>query len=83
MSPPRVESRVRVGVRIRPLTSTEISQGGENSLKVTSPSIQIGQRKFTYDTVFDSNVGQQDLYDNVSAPLLKSFSEGYNATVRI
>ena len=79
--PQRVESRVRVGVRIRPLTSTEISQGGEASLKVTSPSIKIGQRQFTYDTVFNSNIGQQELYDTVSAPLLKSFSEGYNATV--
>ena len=79
--PQRVESRVRVGVRIRPLTSTEITQGGEDSLKVTSPSIKIGQRQFTYDSVFNSNIGQQELYDTVSAPLLKSFTEGYNATV--
>jgi len=72
---------VRVGVRIRPLTSTEIQQGGENRLSVASPSIRIGERQFTFDSVFDSNVCQVDLYHDVSPPLLKSFANGYNATI--
>jgi hypothetical protein len=83
MARPSTESRVRVGVRIRPLTSKEINQGGKNSLSILPPSVKISQRQFTYDTVFDSSVGQADLYDSISAPLLKSFAEGYNATVRI
>lgn len=74
-------SQVRVGVRIRPLTSQEIQQGGKISLDVTPPSLGLGQRRFTYDAVFDSNVSQVDLYDNVSTSLLHSFVDGYNATV--
>jgi hypothetical protein len=82
MSQPTSESNVRVGIRIRPLTAKEINQGGKNSLVVTPPSIKIAQRPFTYDTVFDSNVGQAELYDSVATPLLQGFADGYNATVR-
>jgi hypothetical protein len=76
-------SQVRVGVRIRPLTSNEIQQGGKSSLIVAPPaaSIGIGQRQFTYDSVFDPHVAQLDLYESLSAPLLNSFIDGYNATV--
>ena len=73
--------KVRVGVRVRPLTSQEIQQGGKDSLSVSSPTIRLGERQFTFDSTFDSNVGQDDLYNDVSPPLLKSFTDGYNATV--
>ena len=72
---------MRVGVRIRPLTCKEIQQGGKPSLTVAPPSVGIGQRQFTFDAVFDSHLGQDILYKSVSAPLLKSFVDGYNATV--
>ena len=73
---------MRVGVRVRPLASQEIKQGGNNSLNIEAPSIRMGKRRFTYDAVFDSNFSQTDLYESVSAPLLSSFVDGYNATVR-
>ena len=75
--------QVRVAVRIRPLTSQEIKQGGKQVLDVAPPCIGIGERRFTYDAVFDSFVSQQELYESVSKPLLTSFVDGYNATVRI
>jgi hypothetical protein len=78
---PRKESRVQVGVRIRPLTSQEIQHGGKSSLGVDSPSIRMGQRRFTYDAVFEDTCGQKTLYDRVAGPLLSSFVDGYNATV--
>lgn len=81
--PSKSGSRVRVGVRVRPLASQEIRQGGKNSLNIESPSIRMGKRRFTYDAVFDSNYSQTDLYDSVSAPLLSSFVDGYNATVGV
>lgn len=74
-------SQVRVGVRVRPLTSQENSQGGKCVVDVYSPTVGIGERRFTYDSVFDSNVTQSDLYDTVAPPLLGSFLDGYNATV--
>lgn len=75
------QCQVRVGVRIRPVTSQEIKQGGKEVLNVTAPSIGIGERCFTYDAVFGSHIGQQELYDHISKPLLGSFVDGYNATV--
>eukprot|EP00538_Stauroneis_constricta_P001540 CAMPEP_0119566416 /NCGR_PEP_ID=MMETSP1352-20130426/32999_1 /TAXON_ID=265584 /ORGANISM="Stauroneis constricta, Strain CCMP1120" /LENGTH=118 /DNA_ID=CAMNT_0007615519 /DNA_START=106 /DNA_END=459 /DNA_ORIENTATION=- len=80
-TPSSSSSQVRVGVRIRPLASKEISQGGQGCLNVVAPSIGIGQRQFTYDTVFDTHISQQDLYDNIATPLLTSFTAGYNATI--
>jgi hypothetical protein len=83
--------QVRVGVRIRPLTSQEAGEGGNSVLAVQQQQygqqqqqqeIRLGQRRFTYDAVFDSDVSQHDLYQSVSAPLLTSFLDGYNATVR-
>ena len=75
-------TKVRVGVRVRPLASKEIQQGGKPSLAVQAPSISIGKnKKFTYDAVFDSGVDQETMYSAVAGSLLDSFIEGYNATV--
>jgi len=78
-------SHVRVGVRVRPLTSKEIQQGGKVSLSILPPSsITItSQKTFTYDAVFDAETNQDDLYSSVSSSLLDSFVDGYNATVSI
>ena len=38
-------------------------------------------RLFTYDGVFDSSVGQCEVYDNVVAPLIDEVLSGYNCTV--
>lgn len=106
-------SNVRVAVRVRPLTTTESSQGGRPIISVncarTSASSPIADdtlfphlsskpaekvsnevvilgaqnRRFTFDEVFDGNMQQDELYDKVSGDLLKSFLEGFNATVRL
>jgi hypothetical protein len=81
--------QVRVGVRIRPLTSQEAEEGGKSVLAVhqqqqqqQQQEIRLGQTRFTYDAVFDADVSQHELYQSFSAPLLTSFLDGYNATVR-
>ena len=76
-------SQVRVGVRIRPLTSKETSGGGKTVVNGSAldRTISLSKRIFTYDNVFPSNVTQTDLYANVAPPLLNSFLNGYNATV--
>lgn len=78
---PSSASQVRVSVRIRPLTRQEVGQGGKAVLAAVAPEIRLGERRFTYDSVFDSAVSQATLYQEVSAPLLASFVDGYNATV--
>lgn len=78
-------SNVRVGVRIRPLTSSERSLGGNEVVRTNEPQKEVilgeNKRKFTYDAVFDGHVQQEQLYNQVAPPLLKSFLDGYNATV--
>lgn len=73
-----------MGVRVRPLASKELQQGGKVSLNINPPaSISIAAHKsFTYDAVFDTKTSQDELYGSVSSSLLDSFVEGYNATVR-
>jgi len=79
----QLASQVRVGLRVRPLTSQELREGGKNVLNANHPEVCLGERRFTFDSVFDANVDQQDLYRSVSAPLLQTFLEGYNATVSL
>lgn len=76
-------SQVRVGVRIRPLTPKETSEGGKVVVDGNAfhRTVELGKRKFTYDSVFHSTVSQSDLYSNVAPPLLDSFLNGFNATI--
>ena len=84
-------SQVRVGVRVRPLTASESRQGGKivvhtNSWNKSNQTVGIGsnsRRMFTFDSVFDTNVSQENLYQDISAPLLNAFLEGYNSTVSV
>lgn len=79
-----VQHKVRVGVRVRPLTDREMhGEVGKPVLIVRgSTGVEIGRRKFVFDNVFGPEMGQQDLYREVSPGLLRSFLDGYNATVR-
>lgn len=80
-------SAVRVGVRVRPFTSKEISASRSNESVLTcirqgTQEIRLGSRRFTYDAVFDESVSQEALYRSVGGPLMENFLEGFNATVR-
>ena len=74
-------SQVRVGVRVRPVSTNE--HGSDNILHVDGSSLALSGRRFTYDHVFDTNTTQSALYEQVSPQLMQSFLEGYNATVRV
>lgn len=80
---PTETCQVRVGVRVRPLTSKESSEGGKVIIDANpfDRSITLSKRKFTYDCVFNSNISQTELYEDVAPPLLDAFLGGYNATV--
>lgn len=78
--------QVRVGVRIRPLASSESSRGGRavvfaNDIQRTVSIGKKQERTFTYDMVFDSSVSQNHLYERVKGQLLGAFLDGFNATV--
>ncbi|XP_063957114.1 kinesin-II 95 kDa subunit [Lytechinus pictus] len=91
MSKKNAES-VKVVVRCRPLNSKEISQGHRRIVEmdnkrglveVTNPKGAPGEPKksFTFDTVYDWNSKQIDLYDETFRSLVESVLQGFNGTI--
>ncbi|KAJ2502865.1 hypothetical protein GGH96_000735 [Coemansia sp. RSA 1972] len=77
-------STVRVALRIRPLSPQEHLNGETECVTQLPgvPQIVIGaDRAFTFDHVFASEVGQEQMYDDSIKPLVTQFLQGYNATV--
>jgi len=79
-------SQVRVGVRVRPLSTAElsadsrmaISYPGRNMVRIGDG---VGDKTFTFDNVFPSQMSQSDLFNATAAPMIQSFLDGYNVTV--
>ncbi|KAG4935398.1 hypothetical protein JHK85_050317 [Glycine max] len=77
---PFSHSNSHVVVRIRP----ENSNGKEGDLKikkVSSDALCVGDRKFTFDEVFDANSNQEDVFQSVGVPLVRNALAGYNTTI--
>ncbi|KAF3780172.1 Kinesin-like protein [Nymphaea thermarum] len=71
---------VQVAVRIRPLNDHEES-GGRAVRKVSSDSLCIGDKTLVFDSVFDSDATQEDVFHQVGAPLVKNSLAGFNTTL--
>ena len=74
------DSCVKVGVRIRPLSSKEQHQTSVLT-NFDRQSILFKKQTFTLDYVFGPDFDQLKLYQSTAAPMLKSFLEGYNVTI--
>jgi len=77
---------VRVGVRVRPLSNTELAADSRQVISypgrdVISIGDGKGDKSFTFDHVFPTQMSQQELYDGTAAPMLQSFFDGYNVTI--
>lgn len=78
-------------VRCRPMNEKEIAQGHrriiemnvkKGTIEITNPSKKEEvPRMFTYDSVYDWNSKQIDLYDETFRQLVDSVLEGYNGTI--
>ncbi|XP_074310849.1 kinesin-like protein KIN-12F [Silene latifolia] len=79
-SNPRIDSSVKVVVRIRPKTVNE-KLGDPSIKKVSGDCLKVGDREFKFDSVLDSNSKQEDVFDLVGLPLVKDALAGYNASV--
>ncbi|CAN1290622.1 Kinesin-like protein KIN-12F [Linum perenne] len=71
---------VKVVVRIRD-PNDQRREWNRTVRKVSSDSVSIGDRSFTFDSVLDSNSTQEDLFQEVGIPLVQSALAGYNASV--
>ncbi|KAJ8754825.1 hypothetical protein K2173_015337 [Erythroxylum novogranatense] len=71
---------VKVVVRIRPASDDERARD-ESVRKVSWDTLSIRDRKFTFDGVLDSSSNQEDIFQQVGIPLVKSALAGYNASI--
>lgn len=79
-----VESSVKVGVRVRPLSANEVQDGCSSCLAypIESDRIIIGKDKlFAFDFVFDESTPQSTLYMKAAFPMVECVLKGYNATL--
>lgn len=82
---------VKVVVRCRPLSSTELQDGRQVTLSINTAQGEIhlksatkediGERTFTFDIVYDWNSKQETVYSETAYPIVESVLEGYNGTV--
>ncbi|KAL7103372.1 hypothetical protein ACP275_08G175300 [Erythranthe tilingii] len=70
---------VKVVVRIKPTKGLGI--GGTSVGNVTKNSLSTAERTYTFDSVFDSDSTQGNVYQLVGAPLVKDALSGYNTSV--
>lgn len=80
-----MESKIKVGVRIRPLNSKELDASspsviGSEASKyvVTKPPAK--KNCFEYDWSFDPASSNRDVYEKACRPLIENIFDGFNAT---
>ncbi|GAA37055.2 kinesin family member 4/7/21/27 [Clonorchis sinensis] len=79
-----MDTSVKVGVRVRPLSEAEINDGCVSCLAYPAESghIMIGRDKlFSFDCVFDETASQCDIYTRAAEPMVDTVLKGYNATL--
>ncbi|XP_077518616.1 kinesin-like protein 64D [Amblyomma americanum] len=84
---------IRVVVRCRPLSEKEQAAGCQDivavdtvqgTVLVTNPNGAQGDvppKMFTFDTVFDTNSKQVEVYNQAARPIVENVLEGYNGTI--
>ncbi|XVE50764.1 hypothetical protein DITRI_Ditri01bG0189500 [Diplodiscus trichospermus] len=75
-----LDPSVKVVVRIRPVNCQE-KEVDRTVRKVSSDSLSVGDRKFTFDSVLDSNSNQEDVFQLIGVPLVKNALAGYNTSI--
>ncbi|KAM7504252.1 hypothetical protein LguiB_003156 [Lonicera macranthoides] len=66
----------KVVIRIRPSNDR-----GQTVRKVSDQLLTLGDRQFKFDSVLDSNSKQEDVFQLVGVPLVKSALAGYNTSI--
>ncbi|KAK6141903.1 hypothetical protein DH2020_024352 [Rehmannia glutinosa] len=78
------ENNVQVIIRVRPLSSSEISLQGNNKCVKQDSSQSITwtghpESRFTFDLVADENFSQEMLFKVAGVPMVENCMEGYNS----
>ncbi|RHY65761.1 hypothetical protein DYB34_007173 [Aphanomyces astaci] len=72
---------VKVYVRVRPMSASEVEQGCDSAFAAEAASITLGPKTYAFDEVFNATESQDHVFTHSAAGLLDGFFEGYNTTV--
>lgn len=77
---------MKVFVRIRPLLPAELEEGARNIIYASSTDREViiedgSEKSFKYDGVLKEDMGQEEVYKQAVALLVKRVKEGFNATI--
>lgn len=80
-----MENRIKVGVRVRPMSRNEVDSGANAALKVDNENVVSihapGRRNtFEFDWSFDEKSSQASVYHAMCKPMIENIFEGFNAT---
>ncbi|KAF7831314.1 kinesin-like protein KIN-12F isoform X1 [Senna tora] len=78
--PVKASWNIDVVVRIRPSNSRGV-EGDRIIRKISPDTLCVGDRQFTFDSIFDSNSSQEDIFQSVGVPLVKNALAGYNTSL--
>lgn len=74
-----MDAKIKVLVRCRPFLANETNR--RRSIVFSNDAVVIGDKKFSFEQVFDDNCSQRDVYDACVRSLIDGCFEGYNGTV--
>ena len=81
---------VKVCIRCRPMSMNEMNQGhtvvveckpSTGEIYVKRPYTDEPPKQFTFDSAFDWNNTQQQIYEETSSSIIENVLEGYNGTI--
>ncbi|XP_022157112.1 kinesin-like protein KIN-12F isoform X2 [Momordica charantia] len=71
---------IKVVVRIRPVNDGE-KEVDRSVKKISADELTFGDRRFSFDSVFDSDSKQEDIFKKIGLPLVKDALAGYNTSI--
>ena len=82
---------VKVIVRVRPLSHKEKANGNEEVAKIDSKNATVSvhnpdnskanPKQFTFDGTYGPNSNQNDIYNQIVAPVVEDVLKGFNGTI--
>ncbi len=80
------QNQIQVYIRVRPLNEQEKCQSNNKLLESEGKSIYLKKsskeiKGFTYDSVYDETVSQEQIFKMIGKNLIESFMNGYNCSM--
>ena len=87
MASPQKDQSISVGLRVRPLNSTELGLGCDSIWRLENSSVVEASQhggdgaRYSYDHVFEAGGSTSDIHSRMVLPILGSCLEGFNGSL--